>query len=319
MKRIIRLTEGDLVKLIKRVINEDEGVSKFLDKYIEIFFPNNIVDYDIDGKNITIKIRGESRVGNPIIKKFKDQFNRMLGDNFKFEFEYESKYNAEVEYEKDGRNYYITLTKELGDGDLFELEGKLIPYHSGRAAEYEFEIISTSDEEYWDEHWEDLEQYVLDNIPYEKKKINEGEDEGENEGEELDKLFDISKSDLDLAEILIGNYGMTLEELYERKFEHLIGKRFNSCEVGCDEYKFEFEVTSIHYDFDFGNQPALMIITDINYKKNPSVIFKGIRYDLREALAIWSGGVELEVQDIMYNILVPYCDGIEFMISPIYY
>jgi len=61
----------------------------------------------------------------------------------------------------------------LDNGDLFELEGRLISFHSGRAWEYEFEMTSTSDEDYWDEHWEDLDKYILDNIPYEKKKINE--------------------------------------------------------------------------------------------------------------------------------------------------
>jgi len=168
MKRVIRLTESGLVKLIKRVINEDEGVSKFLEKYIEKFFPNNIVDYKIDGKNITIKIKGESRIGNPMIKKFREQFNRILGDDFRFKFEYESKFSANVEYDKDGQNYYVTLTKELDNGDLFELEGRLISFHSGRAWEYEFEMTSTSDEDYWDEHWEDLDKYILDNIPISK-------------------------------------------------------------------------------------------------------------------------------------------------------
>jgi hypothetical protein len=32
MKRIIKLTEGDLVRLVKRVINEDDFEIKFYDK-----------------------------------------------------------------------------------------------------------------------------------------------------------------------------------------------------------------------------------------------------------------------------------------------
>jgi hypothetical protein len=56
-------------------------------------------------------------------------------------------------------NYQITV-----DGTLFEIEGELVPYNSGRAEEYKFEPSQFDDketEEYYDEHWEEIEEQIL--------------------------------------------------------------------------------------------------------------------------------------------------------------
>jgi hypothetical protein len=53
----------------------------------------------------------------------------------------------------------------LDDGSFFELTGRLSQYSSGRADEWEFEPDDISDDDYYTEMWEVIDEYILDNIP----------------------------------------------------------------------------------------------------------------------------------------------------------
>lgn len=57
-------------------------------------------------------------------------------------------------------NYQITI-----DGKLFEIEGLLIPYSTGRAVEYTFEPFyfdTPETEQYYDDNWENIEEQILE-------------------------------------------------------------------------------------------------------------------------------------------------------------
>lgn len=105
-----------------------------------------------------------------------------------------------------------------------------------------------------------------------KRVINEGEDK------ELEKLFELSKDDMELAKIVVSGFNMTLEDLYERKFGHLRGKEFNSCEeMDCEGNDFSFRINELEYHFD-RNRP--FIFFDIEYTPDDNPETEGIIYSI---------------------------------------
>ena len=111
--------------------------------------------------------------------------------------------------------------------------------------------------------------------------INEGEDD------ELENLFEISKSDLELAKMIAGGLNVKLEDLYERKFGYLRGKEFNSCEeMDCGGNDFSFRIN----DFDcYFLPPKPFILFDIEFTED-------IDYDIS--------------RPILKSILKKYSDGV---------
>jgi hypothetical protein len=189
-----RITEHKLINYIKQIIKEDDDrekklIQKFIDNYGDF-----IIDFKIDSNNITFIMRGEEsyKYGKKV-KSFMDKFHKIIGDDYNLSFVFESKFSAEVNYEKDGRYYYVTFSKLKPNGETFELEGMLVPFGTGRGIEYEFEPSDISDEEYWDENWEKIDEYILNNIPYEKttkNKINEAVGVPENIIDSAINLYD---------------------------------------------------------------------------------------------------------------------------------
>ena len=150
---------------MKILINESqlEGVIK---KYLERFYSDKIMDIEIEGSKITITIEGEPNWSNmaelesDIENDLKTVFS---GKKFQLEIKFEKEFEASVEFDGDEESgYSVVLNKPLDNGDIFELEGYLEQYHSGRATEYEFQDSYVSDEDYYHENWEMLEDYILD-------------------------------------------------------------------------------------------------------------------------------------------------------------
>ena len=59
-------------------------------------------------------------------------------------------------------NYQIVI-----DGNTIEIDGILIPYHTGRCTEFNFEpwqFIDAESSMYWDANWEQIEQEILNQI-----------------------------------------------------------------------------------------------------------------------------------------------------------
>jgi len=109
------------------------------------------------------------------------------------QFKFEKDFSANVEFEKDGDEYDVTLMKSLDDGRFFELTGRLSQYSSGRDDEWEFEPDYISDDDYYTEMWEVIDDYILeklaDKIYNKKRKITEGKETLEDDFDEKMKPY----------------------------------------------------------------------------------------------------------------------------------
>ena len=145
---------------MKILINESqlEGVIK---KYLERFYSDKIMDIEIEGSKITITLEGEpnwstmAELESDIKNDFKSVFS---GKNLRLEIKFEKEFEATIEF--DGND--VRLEKTMDNGEIFELEGELRQYSSGRADEWEFEPTYISDDDYYAENWELIEDYILD-------------------------------------------------------------------------------------------------------------------------------------------------------------
>jgi len=98
------------------------------------------------------------------VKNFKQFINESLEqNNVVIEISGDdSKRNRKSEFHI---NYQTTI-----DGKLIEIEGTLIPFHTGRSEENQFEPSYFTDDEsekYYDDNWEKIEDEILN-------KFNEG-------------------------------------------------------------------------------------------------------------------------------------------------
>jgi hypothetical protein len=145
---------------MKILINESqlEGVIK---KYLERFYSDKIMDIEIEGSKITITLEGEpnwstmAELESDIKNDLKSVFS---GKNLRLEIKFEKEFEATIEF--DGND--VRLEKTMDNGEIFELEGELSQYSSGRADEWEFEPTYISDDDYYAENWEIIEEYILD-------------------------------------------------------------------------------------------------------------------------------------------------------------
>lgn len=78
-------------------------------------------------------------------------------------------YQEKAVIDIDKKELKVNYQKEI-NGNTIEIEGKLIPYNSGRAKEYKFEpsyFTDSESEEYYDNNWENVEEEIL-NVFYGK-------------------------------------------------------------------------------------------------------------------------------------------------------
>jgi hypothetical protein len=150
---------------MKILINESqlEGVIK---KYLERFYSDKIMDIEIEGSKITITLEGEpnwstmAELESDIKNDLKSVFS---GKNLQLEIKFEKEFEATIEFDgNDKTGYDVRLEKTMDNGEIFELEGELRQYSSGRADEWEFEPTYISDDDYYAENWEIIEEYILD-------------------------------------------------------------------------------------------------------------------------------------------------------------
>ena len=161
---------------MKILINEsqlDDVVKKFLGK----FYQDEIKDVEVDGNNIKVTLYGEKNYHKQfnLAKKIRRDLDTVFsGKNFKFEIVFENEFFVEVEIDGDEKSgYSVHLIKTLDNGEIFELDGELKPFDSGRDIDYEFEPDYISDEDYYGENWELIEDYILDKLAdklYKEKK-----------------------------------------------------------------------------------------------------------------------------------------------------
>jgi len=133
-------------------------VRKICDKLLDGLYK------DVETKNgiIYILMEGEKTYFyDDYLSKIRKQLPRGY-NNVKFKFEKD--FSANVEFEKDGDEYDVTLMKSLDDGRFFELTGRLSQYSSGRGDEWEFEPDYITHDDYYTKMWEVINEYILEKL-----------------------------------------------------------------------------------------------------------------------------------------------------------
>ena len=152
---------------MKIIINESqlEGVIK---KYLERFYSNKIMDIEIEGSKITITLEGEpnwstmAELESDIKNDLKSVFS---GKNLRLEIKFEKEFEATTEFDGDEKSGYdVRLEKTMDNGEIFELEGELRQYSSGRSDEWLFDPTYISDDDYYAENWEMLDEYITNKL-----------------------------------------------------------------------------------------------------------------------------------------------------------
>lgn len=152
---------------MKILINESQ-FETVIKNYLEKFYSDKIMDIEVDGSKITITIEGEPNWSNmaelesDIENDLKTVFS---GKKFQLEIKFEKEFDATIEFDGDEKfGYNVTLEKTMDNGEIFVLEGELRQYSSGRADEWEFDPTYISDDDYYAENWEMLDEYITNKL-----------------------------------------------------------------------------------------------------------------------------------------------------------
>lgn len=136
--------------------------SKFNDvviKTIKELFGDEIIDVYFQGKMIEVILPGEEsfKKENAIKVQLHNQLKNLFSKSFPIQVHFEKKFYGEIEFD----GYDVTFTKELDDGEIFELTGRMEEYNSGRDIEYRFEPSDNNNEDYYDNNWDVIEQFII--------------------------------------------------------------------------------------------------------------------------------------------------------------
>lgn len=156
---------------MKIIITESQLKLTLIKEFLKKKFPQFISDVEIEDKTINIKLKGESNIKTEgeLAKEIKKDLKIFFSVDYKINVSFESEYSIDIEFYKlDKNRYKFYLTKEMENGETFEMDGELFPYHTGKDTEYEVEPNEYSDEEYYSNHWEDIDKVVIDKF-YEVK------------------------------------------------------------------------------------------------------------------------------------------------------
>ena len=152
---------------MKILVNESQ-FETVIKNYLERFYSDKIMDIEIDGSKITITLEGEpnwssmAELESDIKNDLKSVFS---GKNLQLEIKFEKEFDAAIEFDgNDKTGYDVRLEKTMDNGEIFELEGELRQYSSGRSDEWEFEPTYISDDDYYDENWEMLDEYITNKL-----------------------------------------------------------------------------------------------------------------------------------------------------------
>ena len=153
---------------MKIIITENQFEDVVI-KYIKKSFKNEIVDVYFSGKMLEIILLGEEsfKRENKIKVQLYDELKNVFSKSFPIQVHFEQKFYGDVEFDGDEESGYdVTFTKELDNGEVFEMTGKMIEIHSGRDSDYEFEPYDISNEDYYSDNWEMIEQFIKNKFYY---------------------------------------------------------------------------------------------------------------------------------------------------------
>ena len=146
--------------------------SKFKDvviKTIKELFGDEIVDVYFTGKMLEVVVAGEEsfKRENAIKVQLQDVLKNIFNKIFPTQVHFEQKFYGNVEFDGDEESGYdVTFTKELDNGEIFELIGRMEEYDSGRDIEYVFEPSDNNNEDYYDDNWDVIEEFILNKFYY---------------------------------------------------------------------------------------------------------------------------------------------------------
>jgi hypothetical protein len=138
-------------------------------KYIKKSFKDEIVDVYFSGKMLEIILPGEEsfKRENKIKVQLYDELKNVFSKSFPIQVHFEEKFYGDVEFDGDEESGYdVTFTKELDNGEMFELTGRMEEYNSGRDIEYSFEPSDNNNEDYYDDNWDVIEQFIKNKFYY---------------------------------------------------------------------------------------------------------------------------------------------------------
>ena len=153
---------------MKIIITENQFEDVVI-KYIKKSFKNEIVDVYFSGKMLEIILLGEEsfKRENKIKVQLYDELKNVFSKSFPIQVHFEQKFYGNVEFDGDEESGYdVTFTKELDNGEMFELAGRMEEYNIGRDIEYSFEPSDNNNEDYYDDNWDVIEQFIKNKFYY---------------------------------------------------------------------------------------------------------------------------------------------------------
>ena len=153
---------------MKIIITENQFEDVVI-KYIKKSFKDEIVDVYFSGKMLEIILPGEEsfKRENKIKVQLYDELKNVFSKSFPIQVHFEQKFYGDVEFDGDEESGYdVTFTKELDNGEMFELIGRMEEYNSGRDIEYSFEPSDNNNEDYYDDNWDVIEQFIKNKFYY---------------------------------------------------------------------------------------------------------------------------------------------------------
>ena len=148
---------------MKIIITESQFEDAVI-KYVKKSFKNEIVDVYFSGKMLEIILPGEEsfKRENAIKVQLHNELKNIFSKSFPIQVHFEQKFYGNVEFDGDD----VTFTKELDNGEMFELTGSMQEFHDGRDYDYEFEPSYISNEDYYSDNWDIIEKFIQNKFYY---------------------------------------------------------------------------------------------------------------------------------------------------------
>jgi hypothetical protein len=118
---------------MKIIITESQFEDAVI-RYVKKSFKNEIVDVYFTGKMLEIILPGEEsfKRENAIKVQLHNELKNIFSKSFPIQVHFEQKFYGNVEFDGDD----VTFTKELDNGEMFELTGSMQEFHDGRDYDY---------------------------------------------------------------------------------------------------------------------------------------------------------------------------------------
>ena len=149
--------------MTKILISENQFKDVLL-KYIKKSFGNEIVDVYFQGNMIEVILPGEEsfKRENKIKMEMYHEIKNVFGKGFPIQVHFEERFYGNVEFDgDDDSGYEVSFTKEMDNGEMFEMTGRLVGINTGGDIDFEFEPYDVSNEDYYSDNWEMIENFIL--------------------------------------------------------------------------------------------------------------------------------------------------------------